>query len=108
MEFGRREFWAVRINTVGWIWLHCPYAFGLEYGKRPIFPNKLSKWEVFFSAEFAIAITFLTLSGSQFSAESLLLGPGKGLVSFALLWEEGPWLSSDSPKGQTPSGVRND
>lgn len=100
------EFWAVRINTVDQIWLRCPYAFGLEDVKRPVFPNKLSKWKVFFSAEFEIAITFLSLSGSRYSAEILLLGPGTGLVNFPLLWEEGPWLLSDSHRVRLPQGSR--
>lgn len=88
------------------MWPHCPYAFGLGNVKRPVFPNKMRKQKVFFSAEFEIAITSLTVSGPRYRAESLLLGPGSGLVNFALLQEEGPWLSSDSRQGLTPSRAR--
>lgn len=50
-------------------------------------------------AEFEVTINFLPSFGAKCSTEMLLSGPRSGLVNFALLMKESPWLSPDSQKG---------
>lgn len=105
-----RGVWATRVlgagGSIGLARSGLP-ASGLGYVKRPVFPSKLRKWKVFFPAEVEIAITFLTLSGSRYSAEILLWGPGSGLVSFALLWAEVRGFHQIPSRSETPSRVKN-
>lgn len=54
---------------------------------------------VWFSVtEFEVAVSSLPLFDLRYSA-GILIWPGNGLVNFAYLWKEGPWLSPDSPGG---------
>lgn len=104
VEFGRREYTgrgeSIHWTRGGFKLIHHPSAFGLESVNRPVFPNKLRKLQVWFSvAEFEGATTFLF---SLHLVRGIALGfleCGNALVNFSFLWEEGPWLSSDSHKG---------
>lgn len=52
-------------------------------------------------------MAFLPSFGAGHNAGICLLGPGNGLVNFAFLLGDGPWLSSDSHKGlRFPQGSR--